>query len=39
MDLDKDGKKFSKEMSDLFGGKKDDKESWTVEEKERERNI
>ena len=26
MDLDKDGKKFSKEMSDLFGGKKDDKE-------------
>jgi hypothetical protein len=23
MDLDKDGKKFSKEMSDLFGGKKD----------------
>lgn len=26
MDLDKDGKKFSKEMSDLFGGDKKDKE-------------
>lgn len=33
MDLDKDGKKFSKEMSDLFGGKKDDKDK---EEKEDE---
>lgn len=35
MDLDKDGKKFSKEMSDLFGGKKDDKEK-DKEEKEDE---
>jgi hypothetical protein len=26
MDVDKDEKKFSKEISDLFGGKKDDKE-------------
>ena len=34
MDLDKDGKKFSKEMSDLFGGKKDDKEEKEDEDDE-----
>jgi hypothetical protein len=34
IDLDKDGKKFSKEMSDLFGGKKDDKEEKNDEDDE-----
>lgn len=34
MDLDKDGKKFSKEISDLFGGKKDDKEEKNDEDDE-----
>jgi hypothetical protein len=34
MDLDKDGKKFSKEVSDLFGGKKDDKKDKDDEDDE-----
>lgn len=36
MDLDKDGKKFSKEMSDLFGGNKDKKDDKEKDKKEDE---
>ena len=36
MDLDKDGKKFSKEMSDLFGGKKEKKDDKEKDKEEKE---